>query len=333
MNYDFIAIGDITIDAFIRLSEAKVHCKINREDCEICMRFADKIPYEDVFVVPGVGNSANAAVSATKLGLKSALVANIGDDFFGKQCVQALKKAKVSTEYIATHEKTKTNYHYVLWYEDDRTILVKHRSYPYSLPAMVNPRWVYLSSLGKDSEEFHKMIEQYLMQNPEVKLAFQPGTYQMKMGVEKLKNIYQRTEVFIVNKEEAERILQVAENNSPKSNIQNLLLGLHNLGPRIVVITDGPAGAYASDGKQAWFMKTYPDPKPPYERTGAGDAFSSTFVAALALGNSIEDALRWAPINAMSVVQQVGAQAGLLTKEKILEYLKTAPVDYKPQPI
>ena len=327
MNYDFIAIGDITIDAFIRLSEAKVHCKINREDCEICMRFADKIPYEDVFIVPAVGNSPNAAVSAARLGLKSALIADVGNDFFGKQCLQAIKKAKVSKEYICVHDKMKTNYHYVLWYEDDRTILVKHQSYPRSLPAIVAPKWIYLSSLGKDSEEFHKMIEQYLMQNSEVKLAFQPGTFQIKIGLEKLKGIYARTEVFIVNKEEAEKILE----KSNGSDIKDLLAGLYGLGPKIVVITDGPSGAYASDGKQAWFMKSYPDPKPPYERTGAGDAFSSTFVVALAMGKPIEEALRWAPINAMSVVQQVGAQAGLLTQEKILEYLKNSPVDYKPQ--
>src|SRR3989344_2812885 len=327
MNYDFIAIGDITIDAFIRLHEASVHCKVNRQDCEICMRFADKIPYEDVFVVPAVGNSPNAAVSAAFLGLKSALVANIGNDFFGKQCLQALKKAKVSKEYVLVHDKMKTNYHYVLWYEDDRTILVKHQPYPRSLPAIVAPKWIYLSSLGKASEEFHKMIGQYLIQNPEVKLAFQPGTFQMKLGVEKLKDIYQRTEVFIVNKDEAGRILE----KPLDTDIKNLLTGLHQLGPKIIVITDGPDGAYESYGQRAWFMKAYPDPKPPYERTGAGDAFSSTFVVALTKGKPIEEALRWAPINAMSVVQQVGAQAGLLNEEKILEYLKTAPADYHPQ--
>ncbi len=327
MNHDFIAIGDITIDAFIRLSEATVHCKVNKEDCEICMRFADKIPYEDVFIVPGVGNSPNAAVSAARLGLKSALIADVGNDFFGKQCLQSLKKARVSKEYVVAHDKMKTNYHYVLWYEDERTILVKHQPYPRLLPAIVNPGWIYLSSLGKDSEEFHKMIEQYLCQNPEVKLAFQPGTFQIKLGVEKLKKIYERTEVFIVNREEAERILE----KSHGTEIKDLLSGLHQLGPKITVITDGPAGAYASDGKSAWFMKAYPDPKPPYERTGAGDAFSSTFVVALIKGESIEEALRWAPINAMSVVQQVGAQAGLLTQEKIQEYLKAAPADYKPQ--
>jgi len=78
-------------------------------------------------------------------------------------------------------------------------------------------------------------------------------------------------------------------------------------------------------------MRAYPDPKPPYERTGAGDAFSSTFVTALALGKDVRTALRWAPINSMSVVQQVGARAGLLTVAELEKYLASAPADYQPK--
>ena len=77
---DFLAIGDITTDAFIKLEDAEVHCDIDQKNCQICMRFGDKIPYESVTVVPAVGNSPNAAVSAARLGLKSALYSNMGDD-------------------------------------------------------------------------------------------------------------------------------------------------------------------------------------------------------------------------------------------------------------
>ena len=105
------------------------------------------------------------------------------------------------------------------------------------------------------------------------------------------------------------------------------------LGPKITVITDGPKGAYFDDGKEMLFMPPYPDPAPPLERTGAGDAFSSTFTAALALGKTVKEAMMWAPVNPMSVVQQIGARAGLLNREQIEEYLKKAPVDYKPRVI
>src|SRR3989344_8115428 len=113
---DFLAVGDIVVDAFIRLKDAHVHCKIDSDACELCVRFGDKIPYESVDVVSAVGNSPNAAVSAARLGLRSVLVTNIGDDEHGKECLESLKKDNVDVSYITTEKDKKTNYHYVLWY-------------------------------------------------------------------------------------------------------------------------------------------------------------------------------------------------------------------------
>src|SRR3989338_11637424 len=92
---DFLAVGDITTDAFIRLQEASVHCNINNENCEICMRFADKIPYEFVEVIRSVGNAPNGAVSAARLGLSTGLVTNMGDDQNGRECLGALKSEHI----------------------------------------------------------------------------------------------------------------------------------------------------------------------------------------------------------------------------------------------
>jgi sugar/nucleoside kinase (ribokinase family) len=78
-------------------------------------------------------------------------------------------------------------------------------------------------------------------------------------------------------------------------------------------------------------MPIYPDPQPPYDRTGAGDAFTSTFVGAVIKGADIAAALLWAPINAMSVVQKVGAQAGLLSEREIEHFLRIAPESYHPE--
>ncbi len=75
-------------------------------------------------------------------------------------------------------------------------------------------------------------------------------------------------------------------------------------------------------------MPMYPDPADPIDRTGAGDAFASTFTSAIALGLSHADALAWGPINSMSVVQHIGAQKGLLTKQELQQYLKDAPASY-----
>jgi sugar/nucleoside kinase (ribokinase family) len=332
---DFIAIGDIVIDAFVKLKDAHVTCKINNSDCEICMKFGDKIPFEFDKIIAGVGNSANAAVAAARLGLSTGFVTNVGRDERGKECKQALAANSVITDYVTEQAGKKTNYHYVLWYGAERTILVKHEDFAYSLPKFSAPKWIYLSSMGAASADFHDDIAKYLEKNPGVRLAFQPGTFQMGLGVDRLNRIYKRTEVFAINVEEAQRILRADETDR---NIRSLCERLVALGPKMILLTDGPEGAYlydttAAGGTKLYSMPPYPDPKPPYERTGAGDAFTSTFIAALALDKSPLEALTWAPINSMSVVQYIGAQEGLLTQEKLHEWLRKAPENYKPKEI
>ena len=136
---DFLAIGDMVTDAFIRLKNATVHCKVNTNDCEICLPFGDKIPFEYVKVVKAVGNSANAAVSAARLGLKTAFISNIGDDQNGKDCLVELQKNNVITSFVKVHKHKATNYHFVLWYDVDRTILVNHIEYDYRLRVFPPP--------------------------------------------------------------------------------------------------------------------------------------------------------------------------------------------------
>lgn len=324
---DFLAIGDIVIDAFIKLEDAHIHCNIDKEGCELCLRFGDKIPYESIHIIPAVGNSPNAAVCSARLGLKTALMTNIGDDQNGRDCLERLESEKIATDFVKINKDKLTNYHYALWYDIDRTILIKHQNYEREWPKIENydsPSWIYLSSMGEDSLNFHSEIINYLKNNPKTKLAFQPGTYQIKFGTENLKEIYQRTEIFFCNVEEAEKIL-----NIQSKDILELSKKIQELGPKMVVISNGPNGAYLYFNNELWHNTIYPDIAPPLERTGAGDAFSSTFTVALALGKTPIEAFSWGPINSMSVVQQVGAQAGLLSREKLEEYLKNAPADYK----
>ncbi|MEK7606175.1 MAG: carbohydrate kinase family protein [Patescibacteria group bacterium] len=325
-TYDFIAIGDTVTDEFIKLKDARVHCNVNDTDCELCVRFGDKVPFESVETVYAVGNAANAAVSATRLGLTTAFVSDVGGDELGERMLEWLTLHNVHTSFIRVHEDMMSNHHYVLQYEAERTILVKHQPYPYALPDIGEPKWVYLSSLGENSLPYHEEVADYLADHKNIKLAFQPGTFQIKLGAEKLKKLYKHTEVFFCNKEEAQHIL-----GNEEKDIKKLLKGVHDLGPKTVVITDGPKGAHAFEATTGdfWSVPMFPDTKPPVDRTGAGDAFASTIAAALALGEPLEKALLWGPINSEAVVQEIGAQKGLLTREKLEAALTDAPDDYK----
>lgn len=327
---DVLAIGDIVTDAFIKLYDDQAHAYKNEHGKWLAMQFGTKLPFDHVEVLEGVGNASNAAVAFSRLGLKAGFVTNVGDDKEGRDMIKALHHEHIDTRFVRINPGKKSNYHYVLWYKEERTILIKHEEYDYEWPRTHKsdiPRWAYFSSISENAMDYHDEVAEWLEAHPQVKLAWQPGTFQMHAGVERMKRLYARAEVTILNREEA-----VYVTGGDYHNLRDLIDRLHGLGSKIVVITDGPDGAYASDGRQRLKMPLYPDPAPPKERTGAGDAFASTFVAALAKGNSLEGALQWAPINSMSVVQQTGAQAGLLHERQLEEYLRNSPDWYRPTP-
>ncbi len=327
---DVLAIGDVVTDAFIKLLDDQAWTYKDENGNKIlAMPYGMKIPFDHAEVIEAVGNAANAAVSFAKLGLKAGLVSNVGADAWGRDIINALHDKDVDSRFVHINKGKVSNYHYVLWYKDERTILIKHEEYEYHWPrfrASDVPKWVYFSSISKNAIDYHDEVSDWLDEHPDVKLAFQPGTFQMEAGAERLKRLYQRSDVLVLNREEA-----VIVGGGNHEDVHDLLNKLHELGPKIIVVTDGPDGAYASDGTNRFKMPNYPDPGPPVERTGAGDSFASAFVAALAKGASLEAALLWAPINSMNVVQHVGAQAGLLTDDEIDYFLRNAPDWYHPE--
>ena len=325
-----LAVGDIFTDAFIKLREDKARIDTDPDGSKrLSMEFGTKPPYERVDIVQAVGPSPNAAVACARLGLKVSLRAFLGDDLPGKDSLAYLAKEGIDTNLVAVQKNIKSNYYYVLRYGADRTILVKNEEYDYTWQDPKEaPDWVYLSLISASSWQLHENMLAYLEKHPDTKLAFQPGTFHFEWGAEKLSKVYARSYIVVLNREEAALVT-----GKRIDELKTLADALHELGPKIVIITDGAAGAYASHDGEILKIPNYPDPAPPYDRTGAGDAFASTIVAALALGESLETALQWAPINSMSVVQKLGAQAGLLHQNEIQDYLQKAPADYKAEEI
>ncbi len=326
---DILTIGDIATDIFIKIKEAEEVCDSDGGDCKLCLDFGAKIPYESVDTCHAVGNSPNVAISISRLGLKSGLMANIGGDQNGTDCITVLKDENVDLNFIKKENEKITSNHYVLWYRGERTILTKHEEYNYEWTKTKeseeynSPAWIYLSSLGEKSLRFHDEIVSYLKRHPNVKLAFQPGTFQIKLGAEHFKDIYQRSNIFLCNYEEAKKIL-----NTEEESISKLLKQIYDLGPKIVIITNGTKGAYSYDGNEILFIKALE--QKPVESTGAGDAFSSAFMAAICLGKNISEALSWGAINSASVISFVGPHKGLLNRDQIEDKIKKLSDDYKP---
>lgn len=295
-------------------------CSIDQQKCMIELGFGDKIPVKSMQFEIG-GNTGNNAVGLAKLGYKVAMVGTMGDHFLEREVLEILKKQGVETKYIVKIPG-KFGFGVIINYQGERTIL---SYYPDSecmfrvADEDVTADWVYLTTAGEDFECFYRDAVEWVKKIG-AKLAFNPGSRQIKLGVDKIKYAYEAAEVIFVNKEEAMALLGV-KNQSEE--IKNLLSGLRNLGPKTTVITDGPNGTFAYDGNRFLYMPIVQAPV--VERTGAGDAFGSGFLGAQMAGNSLNECLKWGTLNSASVLGQVGPQAGLLNKDQMQEWFDKTP--------
>ena len=315
-KFDVISIGDTTLDVFLELEkEVKVIKEKNGKEY-LALLNAEKIPVKKLTNILAVGNSANVAVGSSRLGLKTALYTVLGNDEIGKEMANVLHGEGVARDYIVFDKKQKSNFSAVLNYKAERTILVYHERRQYKLPKFASSKWIYYSSLAKGHDALHHEIPSYVKKH-KVSLGFNPGSHQLNEGLKKLRPILKVTTVLFVNREEAQTLV------GKEQNIKKLMGKLHEEGVKIVVITDGPKGSYASDGKNAYYLNIFPAPL--VERTGAGDSFSTGFISALIYKESIVNAMCWGTVNSASVIGKIGAREGLLKKREIESILKKNP--------
>ncbi len=313
--FDLISIGDSTIDNFVQIHDAQVKCNLNKTDCQLCVEYGDKIPV-DSLSHQVAGNAANSSVGAARLKLESAIYTNVGSDPSGKQILEKLKKERVNIRYVMVNEGMESNLSTVLTFQGERTIFVYHQQWKYRLPDLDPTKWVYFTSVGPSFTQSNIVNElSAYLERTGAKLLYNPGTYQIKEGVKKNPKLLSLTEVFIVNFEEAEKIL-----GKEDFSIKKLLKGIADLGPKVVVITNGTDGSCGFDGES--FFKIDIFPANFVEMTGAGDGYATGLLAGLFHGENLPGAMRWGACNGAAVVEEIGPQAGLLTYEKMLNKLK-----------
>jgi len=310
---NLITIGDSTIDTFIKIHDASVQCDIRRKETKICVSYGDKIPV-DAIGHTVAGNAANVAVGCRKLGLTTAIYTNLGDDQAGQSIKKYLEENSVIVDYVKIHQGKESNLSVVLTYLGERTIFVYHQPWSYSLPALAQASWIYLTSMAESFTNSNVINDVcHYLDGTKAKLAFNPGTFQLKVGVKKFPKILERCQVLIVNLQEAKKILEIDERENVET--RDLLSKLLLLGPKVVVITNGEDGSYASDGQKN--LKVGILQTQLVEKTGAGDAYSSGLISAMCLGHPIEEAMIWGTINASFAIGKLGPQKGLATREEL----------------
>lgn len=317
--FDLISIGDTVIDTVIPLNEAQLISE--KGQILIALPFGAKVPVENgVSMV--AGNAANNAVGSARLGLKTAIYTHSGnkeDEEDDLRIRQKFKKEGVDTRYIIEVANLPSNHNIILSYKGERTILVHHQPWKFHLPDLEKSKWIYLTSMSPSYIESN-VINQIInyIERTGCKVAYQPGTFQIKQGGKKQVRLLSMVDVIVMNIQEAKHFLgfQVSD----KLSVKKLLKGLINLGPKKVILTDGKDGSYGFDGEVFWKLEVFPAKL--VEMTGAGDAFATSTVAGIIHGETLEHAMRWGAANSAAVVEEIGPQKGLLSYSKLQETLK-----------
>ena len=324
--FDVITIGGATRD--ITFVNGKGEVVNTPEDLiaqkKICFEYGAKFYSEETYFSFG-GGAANIAFGLAKLGLKVSAVLKIGKDENGKAIKRNLSGAGINIDLVQQDKNLKTGISFIiiLEHKKERTIFacrganeklkIKNEKLKRTIK---NSKWIYLTSLsGNWKENFDKIIK--LVKKNKIKLAFNPGSLQIKAGAKALKEILGITDILFVNKDEAiELVISSLGRRHDIVSLARLLKTIHKFGPEIVVITDGNNGAYVLSDKK--IFRAMATDKKIIDATGAGDAFGSGFLGGLILkDNKIDQALKYGIVNSESVITVRGAQNGLLDRKEI----------------
>jgi len=318
--FDVITIGSAAKDIFLRgIDFASINSKKFKTGKGICLGLASKNNVLEADLFNG-GSAVNTAVTFARQGLKTGAIFRIGDDLFGKEILEFLKKEKVNVRFSQKDKKEKTAFSVIFLDKNgERTILdykgvgknINEKEIPWS---KIQTKWFYVGTLGGNKKLLEKILA--FLKESKIKIAGNPSLADLKI-LKANPKLLKNYDVFILNQEEASYLTGISYQKE-----KEIFKKLDELVDGIVVMTKGVKGVSLSDGKNIYRALIFPQKA--FDRTGAGDAFGSGFVAGLIRFQDsrfkIQESIRLAMANATSVVEKLGANTGVLTKN---EFLKT----------
>lgn len=315
-----LCIGKATQDVFLKSSSAFAqheHKGVMYEQLPI----GQKLDLDEVVFATG-GNVTNAAVTFARQGLHSRFMWCLGTDVASEAILQEMDREGIDTSAVIQKPEYRASYSVILMLEGgERTILnYKGTIQPshtaeLDLAEIEKAEWVYLSSLN-DIDMLERIVSHAAAHN--VKVMLNPAGSELDEA-DKLKTILQDVHVLAVNKEEAQRLVS-------GETLEELVRHATNYCP-VVIVSDGPNGATATDGEKVIWAGMYED-VPVVDRTGGGDAFGSGFLSYYSQGKSLKDSLIFASANSTSVVTKVGAKEGILHEGVVLHDMPIEEKDF-----
>jgi ribokinase len=305
-----ITFGAATQDVFMLGKALHARRDVRTRDYVEQFPLGAKVDVDEVVFDTG-GGATNAAVTFARQGFQAAFVGKIGHDPAGTEVVRTLTKEGVGIERLVKDPKRTTGYSVILVASNGERTILSHRGASHELKAKdiairtLEADWFYISSLAGNMDLLAKLLKH--ANNHGIQVAIDPGNAELAQ-MKKLRSLLPLITVLKCNAQELAQIFGGA-------NLAETVVRAHGVCP-YVVGTNGAAGSYAAVAGKLYQAGMYAKVKP-VDRTGAGDAFGSGLVAALAKGLGIEDALSLGSANATSVVAQIGAKAGILKTPRV----------------
>jgi sugar/nucleoside kinase (ribokinase family) len=322
-KYDVITFGSGTRDIFVRSSAFEVQESIQPDHhLEACFPLGAKIEVSEMVFETG-GGGTNAAATFAGLGWKTGVVCAIGHDAVGHEIKLSLKSLGIDTGLLQESKRLPTGVSVILLSGGgERTVMVR-RGAAASFSERVIPwdklkaKWFYVASLGGDL----KLVKKLLATAHKVgaKVAWNPGTTELKAGLPVLAPLIRQVNLFNVNKEEAAMLSDASDGD-----LKRIAEPLRELPKTALIITDGQRGSYAFTKNTCWHAGIIDVPR--INVTGAGDAFGSGLVAGLLKKDDLRFALATGTWNATGCVQLTGAKVGLLTKYPGAKRISEVPI-------
>lgn len=301
--FDILSIGDATQDIFLTLEE-----DTGIIGNQLCVPYGEKIPVKKIDISVG-GNAGNTAIGLARLGLRTAFLGILGDDFRGNWIRQELLDNSVDIAHVVIANNKQSNQSVIINYRGERTIFTYHEPYDNTYADFPESKWIYLTSKCRNKEDLYEKVLQFKKNNPEIRIAFNPGTRELKQP-EEIDKILPITDILFLNKEEGKGL---TNKNNPEEILKILSIKIKPEG--YVVLTDGVNGSYVIYQGQGYYQEAIPVKV--VEKTGAGDSFAAAFTAAIFYEKNIQTALIWGSKNSASVISCVGHYQGLLRKEEM----------------
>lgn len=252
------------------------------------------------------GGATNAAVTFARQGLHSMFMGTLGHDPAGHAVLDDLDREGVDSTHVSYSKHLNTGYSVLLLAPNGERTILTYRGASTHYQATnfdlseVDVDWIYVSSMAGSMEVLDKIFTQAKKKG--IKVFFNPGKRELKHPA-KLKALLDDVDVLSLNREEMQQLVEGQE-------LEELARhALHYVS--VAIVSDGPNGVVATDGKTIVRAGMYQDVKVT-DRTGAGDGFGSGFLSQWAKGKSLKDSIIFASANSTSIVTKIGAKAGIL---------------------